>query len=117
MVQTYLKPAFVLLLLFSANRAEFKAQSSDPLFIQSKNTVVDPALTVTQLTAASIFMNWSNFGTHYTVTITDLTSNRVLTSFETTNISATVGGLISGHSYRCAVADGTPIINADIVMG
>lgn len=117
MVQTYLKPAFVLLLLFSANKAEFKARNMDLLFIQSDNkAVVDPTLTVTQLTPASIYMNWNTFGTHYTVTVIDLTANKTLTCFETTNTNATVGGLISGHSYRCSVADGGPLITIDVVV-
>jgi len=96
---------------------EANTRTIEHIFFPSQSTEVDPALTVTQITAASISMSWSNFGANYKVTITDLTASRILTTFNSTNTNATVGGLISGHTYRCEVADGTPIINVDIVMG
>ncbi len=68
-------------------------------------------LTVTQISAAAAAMNWSATIAPYSVKVTDLTTNAVLSAFSTSNTSATISGLISGHIYRYEVADGTPIID------
>jgi len=61
-------------------------------------------------------MSWSGFeNNRYTVEVTDLTSFCVIASFSTSNTSATVGGLTTGHLYRYSVTDGVDFIIEDVV--
>lgn len=65
----------------------------------------------------SSLMSWTPFGSagEYSVSVTDLTAFVVITSFSTTSTSATINGLISGHTYRYSVTDGVDFIIEDVV--
>ncbi|HLP93035.1 MAG TPA: hypothetical protein VK168_03320, partial [Saprospiraceae bacterium] len=85
----------LLLFMLSANAANTPMQTSD-----------DPSLTVTISDGGTALMSWTSFGTsgQYTVTVTDLTTNRQVTQFGTASTGATVTGLTGGHTIRFAVS-------------
>ncbi|HLP95605.1 MAG TPA: hypothetical protein VK168_16290 [Saprospiraceae bacterium] len=99
----------LLLFMLSANAANTPMQTSD-----------DPSLSVTMSDGGTALMSWTSFGTsgQYTVTVTDLTTNRQVTQFSTASTGATVTGLTGGHTIRFAVSrNSQEIVIEDINPG
>ena len=76
-------------------------------------------LALTNTAPGTILADWTQTNPPalytYTVAVVDLTSRQLVTTFQTTNLSATVGNLASGHLYRFTVDNGAgSIINEDI---
>lgn len=63
-------------------------------------------------------MSWDSFGDPgpYAVTVRDLTAFNTIASFSTTNTSANISGLTTGHTYRFEVAKAADTIIVDIVV-
>lgn len=85
----------MLLFMLSANASTAPIQITD-----------DPSLTVTMSDGGTAYMSWTSFGTsgNYTVTVTDLSTNRQVTQFGTASTGATITGLAGGHTIRFSVS-------------
>lgn len=62
-------------------------------------------------------MSWTAFGDgQYQVTVRNLATSVVLTNFSTTNTTATIGGLVVGHTYRYEVSSAGETLIIDLVV-
>lgn len=94
----------VLALIFSING--LSAKESRPLLLPLTVQTGGPVLTVSQTSPSSALMSWTPFGLgQYTITVYDLTTFQCVTTFSTSNTSAAISGLQTGHNYRFITAD------------
>lgn len=134
MFQILSKCVFALLLCCFTSLSEVSACPNGCLLPQSKvfNSVSAlaakdgiPVIEVVMGVHGTAQVSWSNFAEsgQYTIVVTDLTNSTLLSTVTTFSTSTTIGGMISGHTYRFAafeganVLAGTPVITTDVVMG
>lgn len=96
--------------------------------IMSQRPMPIPSLNVTVTSSTTVDMSWTAFGDgNYRVTITDLTANEVLKTFNTTGTGSVIGGPVDGaiggaigglrgHTVRFMVESSAEFIVIDIVI-
>ena len=90
------KGLLTLALVFTGILLQANAPKNGYPTFQSNQSIVSPTLTVTQMTPTSANMSWTAFGnaSPYTVTVTDLTTSKQVTSFGTYNTRRLLAGLL-----------------------
>ena len=113
------------ILLFSVG-TDFVVKAHQIGLVTAKPT---PSLTVTISSPNTVNMAWSAFGDgNYSVTITDITANEVLKTFNTTETACIIGGPVGGaiggaigglltHTVRFQVRSSTEFIVIDVIVG
>ncbi|MEQ1746783.1 MAG: fibronectin type III domain-containing protein [Saprospiraceae bacterium] len=78
----------------------------------------DPVLTVTVTSATSVLLTWDAWGGagDYQITVTNRTTSQVEQSFTTASLSAAVGSLNTGNTYRFSVAKNGFVIAEEIIL-
>ncbi|MFN0015991.1 MAG: fibronectin type III domain-containing protein [Saprospiraceae bacterium] len=92
--------------------------SGTQLITTGSAPATDPVLTVTVTSATSVLLTWDAWGGagDYQITVTNRTTSQVEQSFTTSSLSAAVGSLNTGNTYRFSVAKNGFVIAEDVVM-